>query len=204
MQPGAWDIRGIDSDFKYRVWFTWHLLKSSAWNIAGHGAVESVARTLREADFWKSVRRQAEDIWFWEDEDEEYIKAFIDDRPDDRFFLEMSEAEWSTACLALEARDRQQCPSPFSHLTPEARLRFTAWLIVVALYPKVYRFPRAHLGVLLQSWSHSIAESQLPESCRFCGVSTHLNLWMETMLHIYSTDDLQSILWDYPCSCFHE
>ncbi|KAF7362739.1 Protein kinase domain-containing protein [Mycena venus] len=204
VQPGVWDIRGIDSDFKYRVWFTWRLIKSSSWNIE-RGVLNAVQT---EAEFWKAVSRAHpdEDIWFWEDEDEECLKAYIEDHAGNPF--EVSEVEWSTACVALKARDRQhqhpRISSPVSHLTPEIRFRFMAWLVVVAVYPKVYRFRHASLRALLQSWSHIIGGSQLIESCGICQVSAHLNLWVEIMLHVYSVDHLQSIPWDHPCSCFHD
>ncbi|KAJ7709205.1 hypothetical protein B0H14DRAFT_3525222 [Mycena olivaceomarginata] len=114
VQPRRWDIRGIDSDFKYRVWFTQHLIQSG-------GAV------WRGAEFWIAVSKADpnEDIWFWEDEDEEHIEAFMDDHPD-HLVLEISEEEWSNACLALEARDCQhhlrRISSPVSHLTPESMI----------------------------------------------------------------------------------
>ncbi|KAJ7751716.1 hypothetical protein B0H14DRAFT_3602421 [Mycena olivaceomarginata] len=184
VQSRRWDIRGIDSDFKYRVWFTQHLIQSG-------GAV------WRGAEFWIPVSKADpnEDIWFWEDEDEEHIEAFMDDHPD-HLVLEISEEEWSNACLALEARD-------LSHLTPEVRLRFMAWL-VAAINLKAYRFRRPSLRALLQWWRFSILEYQLIDCCGICGVSgAHLDLWVETMLHVYSVDDLQSILWDRGCGCFY-
>ncbi|KAF7333365.1 Protein kinase domain-containing protein [Mycena venus] len=208
IQPGTWDIHGIDSEFKYRVWFTWRLIKFSSWNIAGHGDVGNVAWIGREAEFWRSVCRAdpAEDIWLWEDEDEEYIKTLIEDHLSDE--LEVSAVERSTACLALKARDRQRphrrISSPVSPLTPEVRLRFMAWLVIVAVYPKEVRFQRASLHTLLQSWGYIIAGSQLMNGCGICRVSVHLNLWVDTMLHVYSVNHLQWISWDYPCSCFHD
>jgi hypothetical protein len=207
VQLGIGGIRHIKSDFKYRVWFTWRLLKSSSWNVARLG-VWYVTPTWREEGFWRSVARADpdEDIWFWEAEDEEYIKAFIEDHPGNHFH-EMSEVEWNTACLALRsrARDRQrQRSSSLSHLTPEARIRFMTWLVVAAVYPKEYQFRRVSLSVRLQCWRLSISKSQLIDSCGICRVSDHLDLWIETMLYIYSVDDLQLIPWDRECRCFQE
>jgi hypothetical protein len=139
-------------------------------------------------------------LWLWEDEDEEYIKEFIGHHS--LHLLELPMVDWSNACQALEAR-RQLAPrppaSPLSHLTPQSRLLFIAWLVVGELGR------RQHLGDMITYWGISLADfiaDTAVERCNICQVSHLLKCWMETMLEVYLPCDLQSIPWYPRCSCF--
>ncbi|KAJ7790660.1 hypothetical protein B0H14DRAFT_208361 [Mycena olivaceomarginata] len=206
----AFDVLKTQSEFKYRVWFTWRLVNFS---LKGIENARTAAR--RQEQFWMAIAKMDpnEDLWLWEDEDEGYIKAFVEDHSSDwipESSLEMSAFEWAHASQALEERPPQRpTVSPVSHLAAHTRLRFIAWLIVADVTPKD-RLRLAGLEPLVRDWRLCIADSSTYSSCcgapHCCGVSR--NIWLETMLHVYSVDDLQSIPW-YPedssletCKCF--
>ncbi|KAF8124857.1 hypothetical protein K438DRAFT_1034979 [Mycena galopus ATCC 62051] len=199
VQSDTWDFRKVDSEMKYRLWFTRYLLEFSLFDVISGEAAQ------RREMFWSFV--SGTDLWFWEEEDEEYIQAFSNGWD---LSLGMSEVEWADACRALEARQLQhshpRTPSPVSHLTPQTRLRFIAWLIVAYVQLKEWGFlwMGTSLNDLIKSWELSIIIDSTgfttPE-CHHCRVSV-MNVWLETMLQVYSIDDLQSIPWYQRCTCF--
>ncbi|KAF8150270.1 hypothetical protein K438DRAFT_441806 [Mycena galopus ATCC 62051] len=213
----AWDFRKVDSEMKYRLLFTWHLLSCRL--------VDDGNEAANAHRFWSCVSGTDpnEDLWFWEDEDEEYIQTFTNGWD---LSVWMSEVEWADACRALEARQLQhshpRTPSPVSHLTPQTRLGFIAWLIVGNVHLKERAFPWVGLNDLIKYWQQlpifvdSIFDYSFDFSfgwtvttvttildCHHCGVS-FMNVWLETMLQVYSIDDLQSIPWYQQCTCFPE
>jgi hypothetical protein len=163
------------------------------------------------AQFWSNALSGADPhggLWFWEDEDEECIQAFINNRSLG-LTGEMPAEDWDNACRALEARQMgsQVTLNPLSHLTPQTRLRFVAWLIIAEVGQKERLLHKRDIGslhVLIAYWGTSIASSGKVENskCTICRVSHLLNIWMETMLEVYLPEDLQSIPWDPGCKCF--
>ncbi|KAF8174671.1 hypothetical protein K438DRAFT_114731 [Mycena galopus ATCC 62051] len=202
VQPDTWDFRKVDSEMKYRLWFTWHILRMSLFHL-----VPAEAARRREV-FWSCVSGTDpnEDLWLWEDEDEEYIQAFTNGW---NLSLGMSEVQWADGRRALEARQLQhshpRTPSPVSHLTPQTRLRFIAWLIVANVHLKERGFTWMNIGLddLIEPWYFSLGLLTRTPECHHCRrrVSS-INVWLETMLQVYSINDLQSIPWDQECTCF--
>ncbi|KAJ7882128.1 hypothetical protein B0H13DRAFT_2344845 [Mycena leptocephala] len=135
-------IQKIDSDFRYRVWFTWHLMQTLI-----PGTDEAADR--RQEEFWVTAVSRTDmngDLWFWENGDEEYIKAFTEDHLL-KAALEIPMVDWTNACRALDARQPESrlTASPLSHLTPQTRLLFIAWLIVAER-------GRMHLQNIIACW----------------------------------------------------
>ncbi|KAF8150326.1 hypothetical protein K438DRAFT_1779101 [Mycena galopus ATCC 62051] len=64
----------VDSEMKYRLWFTWHLL--------GFRVVDNFNEAADTHRFWSCVSGTDpnEELWFWEDEDEEYIQTLTKGR----------------------------------------------------------------------------------------------------------------------------
>ncbi|KAJ7913572.1 hypothetical protein B0H13DRAFT_2271140, partial [Mycena leptocephala] len=184
--------------FKYRVWFTWYMMQ-----IFLPETGESVSQ--RREEFWLAAVSGANenfDLWFWEDDDEGYIKRFIVDHRLN-LYLEMSMVDWVNACRALDGR-RRPSDSVLSQLTPSTRLRFIAWLIVAEVGRKQHLRRNGNIGELhdlIAWWGMSIAYLEV-ERCEICGVSHLLKIWLETMLEVYLFDDLRSIPWRPECSCF--
>lgn len=202
------DAYSCYANFKYRLWFIWQI-----WS-AQDSILANAVRMLP----WGSM--VSGDLWLWEDEDEECIKEFIKDS-DLSGPGEIPVEGWKEACRAFEARQsRTTVPAnALSHLTPQTRLRFIAWLILAGpvrrdkmLQLKMWR----DRGVLLQrggfrsiaelisSWAESMNLSrQIANFCGVCRLSDFLPMWCETMLAVYSLKDLRSIPWDCACNCFH-
>jgi hypothetical protein len=92
--------------------------------------------------------------------------------------------------------------TPLAHLTPQTRLRFVAWLLVAGPLRKktILQNKRVpSITTLIRRWSKAIALPLTGETCDVCGVSGVLPVWIETMLEVYSRDDLRSLPWDYKC-----
>ncbi|KAJ7876999.1 hypothetical protein B0H13DRAFT_2279376 [Mycena leptocephala] len=158
--------------FKYRVWFTWYMMQ-----IFLPETGESVSQ--RREEFWLAAVSGANenfDLWFWDDDDEGYIKGFIEDHRLN-LYLEMSMVDWVNACRALEGR-RRPSDSVLSQLTPSTRLRFIAWLIVAEVGRKQHLRQNGNIGELhdlIAWWGMSIAYLEV-ERCEICGVSHLLKL----------------------------
>lgn len=141
------------------------------------------------------------DLWLWEAEDEECIKVFAQDLHP---FPDMPPDEWTKACSALEVRrTRTTLSSSLAHITPQTRLRFITWLMVVGLPRRGKMWSRDFrmLGTFILDWAKLMT---LPGTANFCGtcrVSHFLPTWLENMLAVYLIDDLRSIPWDNECSC---
>jgi hypothetical protein len=207
-KPNFYDIRNISSEFKYRVWYTWCMLKTSLMNFM----VVGIHADETQETFWAAVSDPNDNLWLWKDEDEKYIKSLIDGGifssfSDSLVRLQMSEADYVHACRQCEVLKASQLQhrtvSPVSHLDPPTRLRFMAWLLLVAAHPLKHS-TRLCISLLLATWARSIdsfSDFRLGVSpC--CGVEDHLDVWLQTVLHVYSVDELRLMPWKSECSCF--
>lgn len=184
------------TNFRYRVWYTWYLIQLNLPKLA------------RKRWFWRAMLSAADGLWFWEDEDEEFIREFIQANPPDSP-CEISLVDWANACRGLESRHLERpTNSSLSHLAPLNRLRFIVWLVVAEVGRKHHLRRRGHVGELhdlIARWGSSTTysgdESRITK-CSTCGVSHFLTRWLETMLGVYLPDELESILWNDECSCF--
>ncbi|KAJ7807499.1 hypothetical protein B0H13DRAFT_1928984 [Mycena leptocephala] len=170
MSVGIPDPYPAYANFKHRLRFTWYILQMHVPQAA--------------LPFWWAAVSGVDangDLWFWEDEDEEY---------------------------ALETRqlERRRMASPLSHLTPQSRFRFMAWFIVAEVARKG-QLKTGHIGGLhdlIACWGMSLdIVGSHEERCRICGVSGILGIWLKTMLEVYMLDDLRLIPWYPECSCFN-
>jgi hypothetical protein len=187
------------SGFKYRLWFIWY-----TWN---HWSERW------ESPPWLDI---IGDLWLYEDEDEEYIKNFIEDEEYIKNFIDSEDLfvfpelfpelrDWGIACWYLEKRLAQTTVAAtlFVHLTPQIRLRFMTWLLVALRRTKMSRNNSIpSIAMLVYDWAKSI-RLPLRGTCHACRVSDVLSVWMETMLEVYSRDDVGSLPWDLECNCLH-
>jgi hypothetical protein len=163
---------------------------------------------LRRLFWWPAVSGADAngDLWFWEDQDEEFVNAFADPP---YHALRMPLADWTIACLALKTRQLEcrRTTSPLSHLTPQSRFYFMAWFIIaeVARKGKLETGDNGGLHDLIACWGMSLGiVGSDRERCRICRVSHILAIWLETMLEVYMLDDLRLIPWYPECSCFNK
>ncbi|KAJ7842794.1 hypothetical protein B0H14DRAFT_2779851, partial [Mycena olivaceomarginata] len=195
------DVCSAFANFKHRLWLTWYVLQKYVPQAAG-----------RES-FWRTAVPGTEttrDLWFWEDEDEEYIRQWaFTDNPLLKLFHEMPTMDWSNACRALETRRLLPRPtaSPLAHLTPQTRCRFMAWLIVAEAVRKEDLAEMGNTGGLhdlIEFWGISVRIADFKgEKCGICRISHLLNVWLETMLEVYTLEDLRLLPWRPKCGCFY-
>ncbi|KAJ7883477.1 hypothetical protein B0H14DRAFT_1428654 [Mycena olivaceomarginata] len=57
--------------------------------------------------------------------------------------------------------------------------------------------------MLIQNWARVTDLPWTGGTCGVCGVSGTLPVWIETMLEVYSPDDLRLLSWDRECYCLH-
>ncbi|KAJ7093746.1 kinase-like domain-containing protein [Mycena epipterygia] len=96
--------------------------------------------------------------------------------------------------------------SPLTHVTAQIRLRFMAWLILVGPIRKEQRLDGQgsdfYIPFLIFYWAKLLKlHDEAEETCDICTVSHLLPIWIETMLQVYSLDDLRSIHWHVECDC---
>jgi hypothetical protein len=63
----------------------------------------------------------ANDLWLWEEEDEERLQEFTKALPIESFLetaMSVDSEYWDEACQALETRQSRTMASPLTHLTP--------------------------------------------------------------------------------------
>ncbi|KAJ6551299.1 hypothetical protein B0H19DRAFT_1157146 [Mycena capillaripes] len=103
---------------------------------------------------------------------------------------------------ALEVRQsRPKVPaSPLAHLAPRTRFRFIAWLLMTG--PLRDPGKLRSVEVLIPEWAKLMNLRSDTKTCDTCRVSHLLPIWSETMLTVYSYEDLQSVPWDQGCDCF--
>ncbi|KAJ7041068.1 hypothetical protein C8F04DRAFT_188278 [Mycena alexandri] len=158
--------------FKHRLWFTSFL------------------------ELERFIAGGSEDLWLWEDEDEQYLQGSVFSRspPPSRI---MTASDWANACSAFEAHRSQSTTfvNPLAHLTPLNRLRFIVWL-------KLRNSGK--LGQWIWAWASFLSLPNMGEICQICKISGFLKIWLETMREVYPLEDLQLILWEYQCGCFAE
>jgi hypothetical protein len=117
---------------------------------------------------------------------------------------------WDNASSDLEARQSQITASVglLASLTPQNRFRFIAWLIIAGpvkrdlISRQVFRSLDIFKLILLWGTTVSVhpADSEM-ETCKICGISHFLPIWIETMLTVYLVDDLESVPWNPACDC---
>jgi hypothetical protein len=170
------------TDFKYRLWFTyyiWYTLYEGEYSLPSF-----VAACV------------ANDLWFWEEEDEECIEEFAMALPSESFAESVKSMDWDKACQALETRQSRTMVTPLAHVTSQIRLRFMAWLILVGPLRKDIRVEGhdIHIDDLIFNWAKSLnLHDRAAETCDICQVSRLFPIWIETMIQVYSLDDLRSI-----------
>ncbi|KAJ7113532.1 hypothetical protein C8R44DRAFT_984737, partial [Mycena epipterygia] len=109
----------------------------------------------------------------------------------------------------LEVCTRKPRPSAqkvLVHLSPLARVAIISWFIVAGPL-RQSKFRSGHhrirnLATLLGEWGtlfHS--GSRANDDCPLCRVSSVLRTWAETVLHVYSVEDLMAIPWPCRCNC---
>ncbi|KAF7377569.1 Protein kinase domain-containing protein [Mycena sanguinolenta] len=182
---------------QHRLWFIWYI-----WH--------HLTGTRRRPPWMDIVCGDVDGgLWLLEDEDEECIKEFViylavyysfDLMP-----AQMPMVDWNDASRALDARLSQTILSnQLAHVTSKTRLRVIAWLVVVGPLRKD-RILRDE-GVptierLIHHWAMSMGLFRDgAETCEICSVSHLLPLWIETLVEIYSLEDLGSLPWG-PCDC---
>jgi hypothetical protein len=157
------------------------------------------------------------DLWLWEEEDEEGIREFTIGNEtlsvsqiseDGNNVFQITEEDWNDAFEALEARFSRTAvaASPVAHLPSQARLRFIAWLVVAGPLRKQTVMRVADIpsiAMLIYSWAQVTDLPLTGGTCDVCGVSGVLPIWIETMLEIYSPDDLRLLSWNEECNCLH-
>ncbi|KAJ7852540.1 hypothetical protein B0H13DRAFT_2359443 [Mycena leptocephala] len=114
------------TNFKYRLWFTYYIYMYNIWDETAHSLQ------------WLVTACVVNDLWFWEEEDEECIQEFAKALPLESFkfpetVMSMDSKYWDKACQDLGARRSQTMASPLAHVAPQIRLRFMAWLILAGL-----------------------------------------------------------------------
>ncbi|KAJ7088696.1 hypothetical protein C8R44DRAFT_443982 [Mycena epipterygia] len=116
--------------FKYRVLITWYLME-----IYGGGKWLPLLRRSWLAMI-EGADADKEDLWLWEDEDEESIKALrphLTLQSQSLYSLRLFERDWVDACRALESRTgkpRTIAQKVLARLSPHTRVRIIAWGIV--------------------------------------------------------------------------
>ncbi|KAJ7878791.1 hypothetical protein B0H14DRAFT_1629169 [Mycena olivaceomarginata] len=122
--------------------------------------------------------------------------------------FQITEEDWNDAFQALEARFFRTtvAASPVAHLPSQARLRFITWLLVAGPLRKqavvrVADIPS--MAMLIRNWAEATGLPLTGGTCDVCGVSGVLPVWIETMLEVYSPDDLRLLSWDEECNCLH-
>ncbi|KAF7369136.1 Protein kinase domain-containing protein [Mycena venus] len=185
---------------EYRIWFTSYIFWCSADGRTG-------------PPWWDLLcGAAANDLWLWEDEDEEVIKKLVEDLDshrdrDNHHWVPLK--EWDDACRALSARlSRKTAPAssrPLAHLTPPIRLRFIAWLLLAGPLERTRilldaGFPG--IGSLIYDWANALQYlGPAATICKVCRISHALPIWIATMLEVYSLEDVRSIPWYYECNC---
>ncbi|KAJ7318976.1 hypothetical protein DFH08DRAFT_819419 [Mycena albidolilacea] len=184
--------------FKYRLWFMRHVWqRCSRWN--------SPLWPL-----WLTVIYGPDgngDLWLWEEEDEEGIREFAIANGL-LSVSQMTEENWNDAFQALEARSSRTIviASPLAHLPFKTRLRFIAWLLVAGPFRKDYISQNGgipSIAMLIDHWAYVTDNPVNRGTCHACGVSDVLSVWIETMLEVYSRDDMEALPWDRDCNCLH-
>ncbi|KAF7333429.1 Protein kinase domain-containing protein [Mycena venus] len=186
-------------DFRYQLWFTWYILQMH------------VPQAARRGPLWWALISGAvanRDLFFWEDEDEDYIRTFINDHTGSLHLVpEMPTVDWKNAFVALEMRHLwpRHTASLLAYLTPQSRVAFMAWFIVTEVVRKEHFAKFGDMGrlhYLIEWWgiSTNIA-NDVEERCQICEVSRFLGVWLETMLEVYTLEDLRLIPWHPECSC---
>jgi hypothetical protein len=180
--------------FEYRLWFIWYV-----WHRCSVGW-----RPLLLAMICGSGGNG--NLWLWEDEDEEYIRSVYFTENLSSYFSS-PDLDWNNDLQGLKAHLSQatSAASVLAHLAPQVRLRFIAWLLIAGPVGEdriLQNQAIPSINILIYNWAESIRLPLIEETCHVCQVSGVLPVWMETMLEVYSRDDVRSLPWDHKCNCF--
>jgi hypothetical protein len=200
--------------FKYRLWFTWYILSMSR--------DPQVPTQGVDIEMWLAIiagTNPVGDIWLWQDMDEDYIRQFAPAAVGSLGVRqELSDADWRKARRALQAREtrtfsqsppiRRVATQAPPHLDSSGRACIIAWFIIAGpvRYEHLRHGHSQRLNALIAAWAKSInADWNLTlgyrHYCEVCGVSQWLELWVHTMLLVYSLDELASTPWRSTCKC---
>ncbi|KAJ7485302.1 hypothetical protein FB451DRAFT_52505 [Mycena latifolia] len=191
-----------DTDFKYRFWLTRHIMNDPESTSAWLATIEG-----KESD---------EDMWLWEDVDEEFIKAALRPFPGD-CEVKFPELDWVLACNALAARNlRTPTQKLLTHLSSQTRIRIISWFIFAGPWrrERLRRGDPQSLDTLIERWGNLLyigtelyignVSAIAYGNCRNCRASHFVPLWVETMLEVCFLDDLKLIPWSAGCACFEK
>lgn len=183
------------SAFKYRVWFMRHVIH-----------VVSRRRAESQRSLWLQMVEGMDaqtDLWLWKDEsDEEYLKTLQLSA-----VIQWHEDFWDLA-TALKTREwthGRRISEPgraLAGISPHERARVVGWLITVAASRKSGRVEE-----LISQWANasSIPQGQAGLPCVHCNLPDPvLRSWTQTMMHVYSLDDIRAIPWRAECQCLQK
>ncbi|KAJ7779207.1 hypothetical protein B0H16DRAFT_1405717 [Mycena metata] len=120
----------------------------------------------------------------------------------------MPPLEWANACQALDSLQPRTGPGttrlrPLDPLISQPRLRFIAWLLIMAL-PRMNDdgFDWEKIEHSIFDWAKLIAIPESATSCQHCKISHLLPLWIKMMRQVYELDHLRLIPWNQECYCW--
>ncbi|KAJ7489301.1 hypothetical protein FB451DRAFT_686485 [Mycena latifolia] len=199
------------ADFKHRLWLSWYYL------MLGSTSLTPEIRERRRMSWLAMMRRTGadEDLWLWEEEDEEYLEKALQPFGDLKALapFRVDDVPVEDLCVAFEALERGKPRSPtkvFTRRSPQIRVRVIAWFIVAG--PSRQEIMRdggsPSLTTLITDWGSLFYNFFQPAAlavsntrCAFCRVSHLLPIWVDTMLQFCFLDDLKSIPWWPACTC---
>ncbi|KAK7063386.1 kinase domain-containing protein [Favolaschia claudopus] len=187
--------------FKNRIWYTLCVLEIGLWS-----------DSVTTAHVLRAVLDPNDILWAWEDEDEAEIQNLIDHTPETGGWWQPKQEEELIRCAldALEARinetQAQVGRGVLGHLDSRTRLRFMTWLLLVI--SSVASTESAHISVtgLMNRWGlccvSQVRDDQNQEQCEICHTTQILDCWLETMLLLYTVNDLEAMQGWTRCHCF--
>jgi len=144
---------GSPTDPPYRLLFLFHVLLQEC----------SLNRKLA-VEIWLQIIRGVEgreDLWLWEDGDEEWLRSNIR-RPEPGYFRCCIYSEdWEQAGNALESRISRAQPRILLHDNPQSRIFIIGWRLIVSgylVYARTKRglVPHRDFALDVDSWYSSI------------------------------------------------
>ncbi|KAK6992510.1 kinase domain-containing protein [Favolaschia claudopus] len=168
-------------------------------------------------NFWAMVLDPDEDLWLFEEEDDPELERRFPNAPelllrDTEMLFRSNEFPYD---LAKTLRNRRsdmdshnvQRAGRLAHLDTPTRLRFITWLFIVVGHcmknPSEF-----NISTAIRSWKQCInlprpASNQNDISCCSGCSEVALELWLQTMLQVYTSTYLALLPWGSPCNCLH-